>query len=85
MATRTITVHDRCTKEGCRRVLMSIAEGERGLCGACTVASWTAEQKASMARLVAVGLKPGATDAEKEAAVSDAIKYHGKDKESCRG
>lgn len=75
MATRTITVHDRCTADGCGRVLMSIAEGERGTCGACWVSSWSNEKKASMARLVAVAFKDNATESEKDAAVSEAMKH----------
>ena len=73
MATRTITVHDRCTAEGCSRVLLSILEGERGTCSSCWYKTLSADMKKSLNRLVASAFN-GATEAEKGAAVDDAFK-----------
>lgn len=74
MATRTIVVHDRCTVEGCNRVLHSIHEGERGLCSSCWVKSLSPETKKAMNRLVASAFN-GSTESEKSEAVDDAFKH----------
>ena len=63
MATRTITVHDRCTTEGCGRVLLSIPEGERGLCSSCWFKSLSPDAKKSMNKLLASAFD-GSTDAQ---------------------
>lgn len=80
MATRTITVHDRCTTESCGRVLHSISEGERGLCSSCWVKGLKPETMKSLNRLIASAFN-GASDAEKDAAVDDAFKQLGQEEE----
>lgn len=72
MATRTIIVHDRCTKSGCNQLLHSISEGERGVCAACWFASLKPETKRAMNRLIASAFN-GSTEAEKDAAARDAF------------
>ena len=80
MATRTVTVHDRCTTPECNRVLHSIAEGERGQCSSCWVKQLPADKRQAMNRLIASAFN-GATTAEKEAAVKDAFgKFKDNDK-----
>lgn len=79
MATRTITVHDRCTTEGCGRVLRSISEGERGQCSSCWVKSLKPETRQAMNRLIASAFD-GSSDAEKSAAVDDAFDKLGGEK-----
>ena len=66
---KTIEVWDRCE---CGRILHSISEGQRGLCSSCWVASMPKDTKASLNRLISMAFKP-ATDAEKDAAVKDAM------------
>ena len=73
MATRAITVHDRCTTPECNRVLHSISEGERGLCSSCWVKTLSADQKKAMNRLIASAFN-GSSDHEKKAAVDDAFR-----------
>jgi DNA-directed RNA polymerase subunit RPC12/RpoP len=73
VATRTITIHDVCTTDGCGRTLHSISEGERGRCGSCWFKSLSAEDRKSMNRLIASAFN-GSSNAEKEAAVDDAVK-----------
>lgn len=72
MATRTITVHDRCTTDGCGRVLHSIAEGERGQCSSCWVKNMPADTRRALHKVIASAFKP-TTDAEKDEAVTDAM------------
>ena len=60
MSTRTVTVHDRCTKPGCKKVLLSIAEGERGICSHCWYETLDDRSKASIARLIAVTIQKDA-------------------------
>lgn len=73
MATRTITIHDKCTTEGCGRLLHSIVEGERGTCSSCWVKSLSRETKKAMNRVIASAFN-GSTQAQKEEAVDDALK-----------
>jgi hypothetical protein len=72
MATRTITVHDRCTTEGCGKILFSISEGEGGICASCWVAKMPADTKQALKRIVAAALKISSKD-EIEAAMDDAV------------
>lgn len=72
MATRVITIHDRCTTPQCGKVLHSIREGESGLCAACAFKAMPDDTKRAMNRLLSLAFKP-ATDAEKDAAVKDAM------------
>jgi hypothetical protein len=72
MATRTITVHDRCTAEGCGRVLHSIAEGERGTCSSCWLAAMPPGTKKAMNKLIACAFN-GSTEKDKEKAVDEAM------------
>jgi hypothetical protein len=72
VATRTITVHDRCTVEGCNRVLLSIAEGERGTCGSCWFKGMPADTKRAMNRLIASAFNRS-SESERDAAVDDAM------------
>jgi hypothetical protein len=76
--TRTITVHDRCTTEGCGRVLLSISEGERGLCSSCWVKQWSPEKKAAMGKLLAAAFN-GSTEEQKDKAVDEALAVCRKD------
>jgi len=73
MATRTITVHDRCTTEGCKRTLHSIREGERGLCSGCWMKSLRPETRSALNKLIASAFN-GATEDQKGRAVEDALK-----------
>ena len=81
MATRTITVHDRCTREGCDRVLHSILEGERGVCSSCWYKSMPADTKKAMNRLIASAFN-GSSEAEKGAAVDDAMEKLRRDEQA---
>lgn len=72
MATRTITIHDRCTTAGCGRVLHSIAEGERGTCSSCWFKAMPPDTKKAMDRLVASAFN-GATEEQKNMAVDEAM------------
>jgi hypothetical protein len=76
MATRTITVHDRCTAEGCNRILHSISEGERGLCSSCWFKSLPGPTRGALNRVIASAFN-GASEAEKERAVDEAFKELG--------
>ncbi|TMJ00857.1 MAG: hypothetical protein E6G97_18150 [Alphaproteobacteria bacterium] len=71
MSTRTITVHDRCTK--CNRTLHFISEGERGVCGPCWVASLAPETKKAINRVIASAFN-GSGEEEKSQAVDGAMK-----------
>lgn len=73
MATRTITVHDRCTVEGCGRVLHSILEGERGLCSPCHLKRMPDDTKRAMDKLIASAFN-GATEQQKDEAVAEAMR-----------
>lgn len=73
MATRTIIVHDRCTTEGCNRVLHSILEGERGTCSSCWHKAMKPETKQSLNKLVRSAFD-GSTDEQRAALVEDAMK-----------
>lgn len=72
MATRTITVHDRCTKPGCNRVLHSMSEGERGVCSSCWFREMPQDTKGALNRVIRAAFN-GADEAEKGAAVEDAM------------
>ena len=76
MSTRVITIHDYCIK--CNRVLHSIAEGERGTCSSCWVASLKPETKKAMNRLIACVFNKS-TEEEKQKAVDDAIEQLNKE------
>jgi hypothetical protein len=78
MATRTITVHDRCTTPACNRVLHSIVEGERGLCSSCWVKQMPVETKRALNKLIASAFN-GSSEEEKAAAVKDAVERLGED------
>jgi hypothetical protein len=84
MATRTITVHDRCTVEGCGRVLHSVREAERGICGRCQYATMPADTKKAMNRLVASAFN-GSTEEQKSSAVDDAMAKIKRDEASEEG
>lgn len=73
MATRTITVHDVCTNQGCGRTLHSILEGERGTCSTCWFNAMPKDTKKAMNRLIASAFN-GSSDKEKQAAVDNAFK-----------
>lgn len=73
MATRTITVHDRCTVPDCNRVLHSIREGEMGVCSSCWFASLKPETKGAINKLIASAFN-GSTEEQKGSAVSEAMK-----------
>lgn len=79
MATRTITVHDRCTTDGCGRTLLSISEGERGLCSSCWVKQMPADTRRAMNRLLASAFN-GSGAAEKDEAVADAMSKLNRDR-----
>lgn len=72
MATRTITVYDRCTTPGCDRVLHSISEGERGQCSSCWFKAMPADTRKAMNKLIASAFN-GAGEAERDAAVYEAM------------
>jgi len=72
MATRTITVHDKCTTPNCGRTLHSISEGERGLCASCWVKGLKPETRAAMNRLIRAAFD-GSDEIEKGSVVKDAI------------
>lgn len=74
MATRTVTIHDRCITEGCGKTLHSIAEGERGTCASCWVKTMPADTRKAMNRLIAAAFRP-TTDAEKDAVVDVGSTY----------
>lgn len=74
MATRLVEIHDRCTTPNCGRVLHSIKEGESGLCSTCWFKSLSAEKKSAMNRLIKSAFD-GSTEAEKDAAVDEAMKH----------
>lgn len=73
MATRTITVHDKCTIEGCNRTLHSITEGERGSCSSCWFLSMPKGTKQALNRLIASAFN-GSSEQQKEDAVTDAMR-----------
>lgn len=79
MATRTITIHDRCTVPECNKVLHTIREGESGLCAACGFKRMPADTKAAMNKLLASAFN-GATDAQKDAAVKEAMEKVNRDR-----
>ncbi len=79
MATRTITVHDRCTTLECGRVLHTIREGEEGLCSSCSFKRMPSDTKSAMKRLLASAFN-GSTDAEKNAVVKEAMEKVRRDK-----
>jgi hypothetical protein len=81
MATRTITVHDRCTVPACGRVLHSISEGERGLCSSCWVAQLKPDTKKALNRLIASAFN-GSGEAERGEAASDALSKLRRDDEA---
>lgn len=66
---RTVTVWDRCE---CGRLLHSMAEGQRGTCGACWLKTMPADTKAAMNKMIAAAFKPTSED-EKGKLVDDAI------------
>ncbi len=72
MATRTITVHDRCTVEGCNRVLQSILEGERGTCSSCWFKAMKPETKQALNKVIASAFN-GSTEEQRNVAVDKAM------------
>lgn len=72
MTIRTITVHDRCTVEGCNHVLHSIAEGVRGLCSSCHFKQQPTDTKQALNKLIASAFN-GSTEEQRGAAVQDAM------------
>ena len=78
MATRTITIHDVCTK--CNRVLHGIAEGERGTCSSCWVSSLRPETKRAMNRLIASAFN-GSSEEEKGKVADEAFEQLRKERE----
>lgn len=80
MSTRTITIHDKCTVDGCGKTLHSIKEGERGTCSSCWFKAMPASTKNSLNRLIASAFN-GSSEAEKDAAVKDAINALKKERE----
>jgi hypothetical protein len=73
MATRTVQIHDRCTAPGCRRVLHSLPECERGTCSKCWLEKLPPEQIESVFRLLTI-VKSNAKPDEVHAAARDAIR-----------
>lgn len=73
MGTRTVVIHDTCTTPGCGRVLHSIKEGEAGICSSCWFKTLKPETKQAMNKLIASAFN-GSTDAQKDAAVDEAMK-----------
>ena len=69
---RTITVWDKCTTEGCNRILHSIKEGERGLCSSCWFKTIPPDAKKAMNRLIASAFN-GSTAEQKDQAVDDVM------------
>lgn len=72
MATRTITIHDRCTKAACGRVLHNVAEAERGVCAACWWKEAKPETKRAMNQLIAAAFN-GSNEQQKDVAVDGAL------------
>lgn len=72
MATRTITVHDRCTAEGCGKVLLSIAEGIRGTCSSCWYKKVPEDTKRALGKLVASAFN-GSTEEQRTVLLKDAM------------
>lgn len=72
MATRIITVHDRCTTEGCNKVLHSIVEGERGICSSCWFKQMPTDTKKAMNKLLASAFN-GSTEEQRGATVQDVM------------
>lgn len=73
MATRTVTIHDRCTTAGCGKLLHFVREAEAGQCSACWVKSMPPDKKRALQRLISVAFN-GASEAEKHAVVDAAFK-----------
>lgn len=80
MATRTIIVHDRCTIDGCNRLLHSIIEGERGICSSCYYKRMPADTKRALNKLIASAFNDS-TDQQREEAVSEAVEKLHRDEE----
>jgi hypothetical protein len=74
MATRVVTIHDRCTEPGCGRVLRFVNEAIRGTCGSCEIKQWSPEKKKAMNRLFASAFN-GSSDEEKAKAVDEAFQH----------
>ena len=72
MATRIATIHDRCTRDGCGRVLHSVREAEAGVCSSCWMKEMPADTKSAMKRLIASAFN-GSGDADRSKAVDDAM------------
>lgn len=72
MTTRMVEIHDRCTTVGCGKVLHSIREGESGLCGACAFKLIPTDTKRAINRLLSSAFN-GSSEAEKDAAVKEAM------------
>ena len=79
--TRATAVYDRCTTEGCNKVLHSISEAERGKCSSCWVSSLKPETRKAMNKLIASAFN-GSTEQQKEKAVDEAFAAMKNDKEA---
>ena len=63
----------KCT---CGRTMISRDERERGWCSTCDVASWSPEKRAAMDQCIGLAFrKRPATEAEKDAAIDEALKH----------
>jgi hypothetical protein len=71
MSTRTITVHDRCTAQGCGRVLHSMSEGTHGLRSSCWVRQLKPDTRSSLNKLIASAFHSGS--ATKYELIDDAM------------
>ena len=68
--TRTVTIRNICEK--CSKTLHGIAEGERGTCASCWFKDMPKDTKQAMNKLIASAFN-GSSEAEKGAAVDDAM------------
>lgn len=72
---KAITLHDRCTSEGCGRVLHSAREAKSGKCSSCWLKAMPADTKAAMNKLIGAAFtQTPKTDAEKDKLIDDAIR-----------
>lgn len=72
---RTVEIWDRCE---CGKTLHSISEGVRGTCSTCWFKTIPSDTKKSLNRLIAAAFN-GSTDAEKDAAIKDALQKFDRD------
>jgi hypothetical protein len=62
----------------CAKPLHKLEDRGRGLCVSCHVASWSPEKRAAINNLIGMAFrKPGPTDAEKDAAIDEALRHGG--------